>query len=597
MIPRNVPINTVSWLCTHNAFNSEAEIKAGSHEAGGTNQNHSIVEQLDAGVRALMIDVHEDAGRPRVRHVGAIADHNLNYEDLCELLVHLKGWLVHHTTEVVLLLMEVDAAPELIRDTFAGAGPVKPAPCQTNYDLRDLLYEHTSVPWPSIDGLVAAGKRLVVFRETDDGKGKTTTARSQIGGREANLKFYHDMWEHWLETPYSNSWAWDWINARKKYWGDLQTNTYILSPVARGNPATATFFNLNHFVDTGTYAAGSAGAAEGINQKTYLKARALIAWKMQGRRPTLSVNFFKSVAGQAMPYNTVDTANELNDLPAISGNIILQPSLKPLDREVYWEGVAQLKFSDHLGNQYLDWNIDDNAVSIGTPTSRLGTYCFPCNTDGAPMTLIPRCPGYDFDPPSVTWDGSKPATQNFMASISKYASQDVLRLAGILDTPVYLHPSANLEQYWEVENDSPDEGTPLQIWSRTGSLNNCQWTIRFADTLHGHDRFEIHNPALNRYATVLYPWGDTPRPPVAGQRVRSYAQKPLPRHTQRFYVQVGPNHTWVFVSSDVAGVGGEDWAVVTEGGNLGNSTKLVLGALKGAATAGFCVAAPQRARA
>ena len=137
MLPRSVPVNTISWLCTHNAFNSEAEIGAGSHEAGGTNQNHSIVEQFDAGVQALMIDVHEDAGAPRVRHVGGIAARDLNYEALCELLVHLKGWLVQHTTEVVLLLMEVDAAPELIRDTFAGAGPVKPAPCWTNYDLRD----------------------------------------------------------------------------------------------------------------------------------------------------------------------------------------------------------------------------------------------------------------------------------------------------------------------------------------------------------------------------------------------------------------------------------------------------------------------------
>jgi hypothetical protein len=236
-------------------------------------------------------------------------------------------------------------------------------------------------------------------------------------------------------------------------WGDLQKNAYILSPVARGNPATASFFNLNHFVDSGTYAAGSAGAAEGINQKEYLKARALIAWKMQARRPTVSVDFFKSVAGQQQAYNTVDTVNELNEIPTISGDIVLQPTSKPLNDEIHWTGVSQLQFSDHLGRRYLDWDPIGAAPAV-VPTSRLGAYCFPANTDGAGMTLVPRCAGYEFDPLSVLWDGVSSTVQHFKARGSKWATRAVLEGAGILNTPVYIRPSIDLARCWEVENEA-----------------------------------------------------------------------------------------------------------------------------------------------
>jgi hypothetical protein len=127
-----------------------------------------------------------------------------------------------------------------------------------------------------------------------------------------------------------------------------------------------------------------------------------------------------------------------------------------------------------------------------------------------------------------------------------------------------------------------NEGTPLQLYKRTGV--KCQWTIKFADTSNGRDRFELYNSALGRYATIWYPWEKKPdeRPPVEGQRVWSRSLQMMPRHHQRFNVMIGPDNNWVFAMQVFGGV---DSPIIGEGGNTGDSTKLVLGAMKGTAPA------------
>src|SRR5689334_20583865 len=166
---RDIPINELSWLCTHNAFNSQDEIGASAAEPGGTNQDHSITAQLDAGVRAFMIDVHNFHSAPRVCH--SIAE---PYEDLCDLLIKYKKWLTDNPDEVIILMMEVaeDVPADWIKDTFGGAGPISR---DEDYDLTGMLYEHPRVydPWPSLKTLAEKGKRVIVFRETDEGKGQS----------------------------------------------------------------------------------------------------------------------------------------------------------------------------------------------------------------------------------------------------------------------------------------------------------------------------------------------------------------------------------------------------------------------------------------
>lgn len=395
---RDIPINEIGWLCTHNAFNSNAEIGATAESTGGTNQNHSIDDQLTDGVRAFMIDVHNFHTAPRVCH--AVAN---PYEDLCDLLIKFKSWLTDEKNkkEIIILMMEVakDVPAEWIKDTFEGQGPITRS---ADYNLKDLLYTHPSAshPWPTINTLVKDGKRVIVFRQTDEGQGQIADG----------MNWYHDMWTYWIENPYGNS-----------NWDDIQTHTYQL---LRGSRNTAAFFNLNHFVNTGHTGSGSAGFAQGMNMNDYLRTRALIAWRMQARRPTLSVDFFRSLQGEATEntYNTVDTAEELNDVPCIRGTITFDDG-GPFELDVTWSGIKNLDFLSN-GLSSNDYRIQSGSDGQGTalPTSHGGYFCFPPNNvkNGntyTEMTIKPSCEGYTITPSNSgwdgVWDGKTSMTQNF----------------------------------------------------------------------------------------------------------------------------------------------------------------------------------------
>lgn len=58
-----LPFNFYSWVTTHNAFSNGADYRYWYQ-----NQSHTVREQLDAGVRGLMLDVYESNGRVRVCH-------------------------------------------------------------------------------------------------------------------------------------------------------------------------------------------------------------------------------------------------------------------------------------------------------------------------------------------------------------------------------------------------------------------------------------------------------------------------------------------------------------------------------------------------
>ncbi|HEX5735815.1 MAG TPA: hypothetical protein VF131_23515 [Blastocatellia bacterium] len=383
---RNTAINELSWLCTHNAYNSEGEIGTSAASTAGTNQDLSITSQLRNGVRAFMIDVHNFHNAPRVCH--GVWEF---YEDLCDLLIKYKTWLNNNTNEIIILMMEVanNVPATWIKDTFYGGGPITRS---DDYNLKDLLYCHpdNSSAWPTINQLVGAGKRVIVFRETDEGKGVTGS----------DMEWYHDMWDYWIETPYGNS-----------NWDDIQTHTYQL---LRGNKETASFFSLNHFVNTGYHGSGSAGFAQGMNMDDYLTARALIAWRMQACRPTLSVDFFRSLKG-AKPedtYDTVATANKLNEIPSISGTISNSDGT-PYLGEVVWTGVEDLNFKDNLKSD--DYRVQSGSDGPGTshPRSNNGTFSFPpngyANNAVRPMILTPSCVGKTFTPQEVGWTGTASA--------------------------------------------------------------------------------------------------------------------------------------------------------------------------------------------
>jgi len=379
---RELRIDEIAWLCTHNAYNSDDEIGAKATLPGGTNQNHSIIEQLNSGVRVFMIDVKNSHGGLRVCHY---PDY---YEDLCDLLIKYKIFLTDEKNkdEIIILMMEVDGdvPAEWIANTFYGQGPTVR---NQDYDMTNLLYEHPSSTskWPSQKDLVASGKRLIVFRETDDGKGKANSG----------MKWYHDMWLYWLETPYGNS-----------SWNDLQEHSYQL---LRGDINTASFFNLNHFVNTGIFGSGSAGFAQGMNMDDYLYARSMVAWRFHGRRPTLSVDFYKSLSGavKTEQYDTLRTAERLNNTCVFSGSIINDQG-KPFNSHLTWENIPEidLKLTGNglSANDYRLVRNADEPPASSKATSYGSIFSFPKITakkGATDLWISPEHPEYSFKPDKI----------------------------------------------------------------------------------------------------------------------------------------------------------------------------------------------------
>lgn len=330
------PYDRVSWLITHNAFNNAPDIGQNIDP----NQHYGIPDQLTDGVRAFMLDIHPLHGGLRLQHGG---NHGSSYADLCELLGKIKTFLDNHPNEIVTLYCESygDIATDL-EETFKGRGPgTGDFTNRINWNVFPYLYHrpkprhgHESVDrhkWPTIRELIKSNQRLVVFRELHD-TGNTAPFDA--------LDWYLDQWEYTCESPWN-----------MKNWDDLQENTTNIP--GRGKHG-APVFTLYH-QPSGT-TGGSAGFASSANLDEYLYARSMIAWKLTGKRPSPTVDFYRASDKMPAQINTLDTCERLNNLKEVHG---------------------QLKFGSHLFGQTVHVRNVENtqfaSQAYGLDLSKYGT--------------------------------------------------------------------------------------------------------------------------------------------------------------------------------------------------------------------------------
>jgi len=104
-----VPLRDAPWVGTHNSFNSSDEMGA-SISAQDSNQRITIVEQLDAGVRSLELDVHLfprlSGTEPVVCHAAEFHVGCSTEKSLAQVLGEIRGWLRSHRNQVLLLYLE-----------------------------------------------------------------------------------------------------------------------------------------------------------------------------------------------------------------------------------------------------------------------------------------------------------------------------------------------------------------------------------------------------------------------------------------------------------------------------------------------------------
>ena len=224
----------VSYFTSHNAMSNETE--------GWFVPNHEIpiAEQLELGVRALMLDVHLSEGALMLCHGTCLA----GSEPLGPRLETLREFLKANPGEVLTVILESYAPAASVAEAFTQAG-------LADYARSQALEE----PWPTLGALIAADERLVVF--TDDA----------AGGPPWML----DVWAHSFETSF-----------------DVGSPEQLNCEPNRGEVGNSLFI-LNHFLSTPF--ADPDGASE-INRADFVLDRALECWAAHGQRPNfITVDF------------------------------------------------------------------------------------------------------------------------------------------------------------------------------------------------------------------------------------------------------------------------------------------------------------------
>ena len=228
-------LDAVAFVGTHNSMSSA--------ELGWSipNQNDAVPTQLAAGVRALNLDTHEWEGELWLCHSFC----ELGSQPLVEGLAEITAFLEASPREVVIITLQDGISGEQTRTALTESG------------LAALAYTHTTgQPWPTLQALIDAGQRVVIFSASGGGVG-----------------WHHSQWEHWIDVPYS-----------------AMTVEDFACTDDRGDPATATLYNINHFV-TNPYALPA--LAEEANTEAVLWAHIDDCQAASGRFPNqVLVDFY-----------------------------------------------------------------------------------------------------------------------------------------------------------------------------------------------------------------------------------------------------------------------------------------------------------------
>lgn len=231
----------VAYVTTHNAFN------AGEDGFNLPNQTYGLTRQLNDGVRALMLDVYDEGGVATVYHGFSW----LGTTTLESNLMEIKEFLDANPNEVVTLLFETYISANLMDTVLTQVG------------LKSILHvQSLSDPWPTLQEMIDANKRLVLFSDHNNG---------QIG-----QDWYHYMWSFAVETDFDN-------NALSDFSCEFN----------RGS-ANNDLFILNHFATDPNLGTGRTDLASQANSYNYFYGRALDCKAETGKFPNfLTVDFYE----------------------------------------------------------------------------------------------------------------------------------------------------------------------------------------------------------------------------------------------------------------------------------------------------------------
>eukprot|EP01018_Ginkgo_biloba_P013669 Gb_31703 [translate_table: standard] len=158
-VVNGLPFNRYTWLTTHNAFSIDGEQSyTGTARVTFYNQEDTVTNQLNNGVRGLMLDMYEFMGDVWLCHSFGGQCYNFTaFEPAVNTLREVEAFLSSNPTEIVTIFIEdyVHVSKGLTR-VFTDAG------------LSKYWFPVASMPkhgedWPTVTEMVANNQRLVVF--------------------------------------------------------------------------------------------------------------------------------------------------------------------------------------------------------------------------------------------------------------------------------------------------------------------------------------------------------------------------------------------------------------------------------------------------
>jgi hypothetical protein len=251
----------VVFATTHNAYNYTGAFRF-------PNQNKSITDQLQDGVRGFMIDIHPYGGfDPALNGVPHVY-HNiwtLGAQSLAKVLDEFQVFMDANPEAIVTLILENYISFPILDTALNDAGLLRFAHSQKKGDS-----------WPTIRTMIANNKRLVILNDAQDSTGAYPWS------------LY--AWDFAVETDFSN-----------------QTVSDFSNSFNRGDPNNELFI-LNHFLTMPIIGTGDTSLAKTANSNPYLSQRVNGAFTDTSKIPNFITVDFHEIG------DVMTVVKEMNDL-------------------------------------------------------------------------------------------------------------------------------------------------------------------------------------------------------------------------------------------------------------------------------------------
>ncbi|KAK3032544.1 hypothetical protein RJ639_036783 [Escallonia herrerae] len=159
LVNNSLPFNKYAFLTTHNAFAIDGEPShTGVPRVTFTNQEDNITQQLNNGVRALMLDTYDFDGDVWLCHSFGGKCHDFTaFEPALDTSKEIEAFLSTNPSEIVTLILEdYVQAPNGLTKVFTDAGLMK-------YWFPVTKMPQNGEDWPLVSDMVSNNQRLLVF--------------------------------------------------------------------------------------------------------------------------------------------------------------------------------------------------------------------------------------------------------------------------------------------------------------------------------------------------------------------------------------------------------------------------------------------------